>query len=65
VRNGAIRSFIAEIIAVDASTRTAAPNNQPANPAFIRSGHLTAPGFSEHRIYWEEYGSLASVIDPE
>jgi len=44
---------------VDASTQTAAPNNQPANPPFIRSGHLTAPGFSEHRIYWEEYGSLA------
>ena len=44
---------------MDASTQTAAPNNQPANPPFIRSGHLTAPGFSEHRIYWEEYGSLA------
>src|SRR6202040_3634256 len=25
----------------------------------IRSGHLTAPGFSHHRIYWEEYGTLA------
>ena len=48
-----------KIISVDASTQTAAPNNQPANPPFIRSGHLTAPGFSEHRIYWEEYGSLA------
>ena len=59
VRNGAIRSFVAEIISVDASIQTAAPNNQPANPPFIRSGHLTAPGFSEHRIYWEEYGSLA------
>jgi proline iminopeptidase len=44
---------------VDASTQTAASNNQPANPPFIRSGHLAAPGFSEHRIYWEEYGSLA------
>jgi hypothetical protein len=44
---------------VDANTQTAAPNNQPVNPPFIRSGHLTAPGFSEHRIYWEEYGSLA------
>jgi hypothetical protein len=44
---------------VDASTQTAAPNNQPSNPPFIRSGHLPAPGFSEHRIYWEEYGSLA------
>jgi proline iminopeptidase len=43
---------------VDASTQTAAPNNQPLNPPFIRSGHLAAPGFSEHRIYWEEYGSL-------
>ena len=44
---------------MDASTQTAAPNNEPSNPPFIRSGHLTAPGFSEHRIYWEEYGSLA------
>src|SRR5262249_6600748 len=50
--------FVAEIISVDASTQTAAPNNQPSNPPFIRSGHLAAPGFSEHRIYWEEYGSL-------
>jgi len=33
--------------------------NRPSNPPFIRSGHLAAPGFSEHRIYWEEYGSLA------
>ena len=32
--------------------------NRPSNPPFIRSGHLAAPGFSEHRIYWEEYGSL-------
>ena len=44
---------------MDASTQTASSNNQPANPPFIRSGHLAAPGFSEHRIYWEEYGSLA------
>jgi proline iminopeptidase len=48
---------------VDASTQTAAPSNtgasKPSNPPFIRSGHLAAPGFSEHRIYWEEYGSLA------
>ncbi len=48
---------------MDASTQTAVPNiagaNQPSNPPFIRSGHLAAPGFSEHRIYWEEYGSLA------
>src|SRR3984893_8605198 len=29
------------------------------NPPFIRSGHLTAPGFSDHRIYWEEYGTIA------
>jgi pimeloyl-ACP methyl ester carboxylesterase len=43
---------------VDESSQTAAPGNQPANPPFIRSGHLAAPGFSEHRIYWEEYGSL-------
>ena len=43
---------------MDASTQTAAPNNEPSNPPFIRSGHLAAPGFSEHRIYWEEYGSL-------
>ena len=43
---------------MDASTQTA-PNNEPSNPPFIRSGHLAAPGFSEHRIYWEEYGSLA------
>jgi proline iminopeptidase len=44
---------------VDASSQTAGSNNQPANPPFIRSGHLAAAGFSEHRIYWEEYGSLA------
>ena len=44
---------------MDASTQTAAPNNQPSEPPFIRSGHLAALGFSEHRIYWEEYGSLA------
>ena len=44
---------------MDASTQTAALNNQPSNPPFIRFGHLAAPGFSEHRIYWEEYGSLA------
>lgn len=43
---------------MDTSTQTAAPNSQPANPPFIRAGHLAAPGFSEHRIYWEEYGSL-------
>src|SRR6516165_5462458 len=51
--------FVAENIPVNASTQTAASNNPPANPPFIRSGHLTAPGFSDHRIYWEEYGSLA------
>jgi proline iminopeptidase len=48
---------------VDAITQTAAPNdagtNRPPNPPFIRSGHLTAPGFSDHRIYWEEYGTIA------
>src|SRR6478752_5958724 len=46
-----------------AITQTAAPNdagaNRPPNPPFIRSGHLIAPGFSDHRIYWEEYGTLA------
>src|SRR5947207_15978141 len=51
--------YVAEITSVDASTQTAAPNNQPSNAPFIRSGHLAAPGFSEHRIYWEEYGSPA------
>jgi proline iminopeptidase len=48
---------------VNANTQTVVPNNagaaQPSNPPFIRSGHLVASGFSEHRIYWEEYGSLA------
>ena len=48
---------------MDEITQTAAPNNaganRPSSPPFIRSGHLAAPGFSEHRIYWEEYGSLA------
>jgi proline iminopeptidase len=48
---------------VDAIPPTAAPSNagtnRPPNPPFIRSGHLTAPGFSDHRIYWEEYGTLA------
>ena len=55
--------IIAEINTVDAITQTAAPNdagtNRPPNPPFIRSGHLTAPGFSDHRIYWEEYGTIA------
>src|SRR6266568_664905 len=54
---------VAEILSVDASTPTAAPSNAGANrlrnPSFIRSGHLNAPGFSEHRIYWEEYGTMA------
>ena len=54
---------VAEILSVDASTPTAAPSNaganRPRNPSFIRSGHLNAPGFSEHRIYWEEYGTMA------
>ncbi len=53
--------LIAEIISVDEITQTAAPDNaganRPSNPPFIRSGHLAARGFSEHRIYWEEYGS--------
>ena len=48
---------------MDAIPPSAAPSNaetnRPPNPPFVRSGHLTAPGFSEHRIYWEEYGSLA------
>lgn len=48
---------------MDEITQTTALNNaganRPSNPPFIRSGHLAAPGFSEHRIYWEEYGSLA------
>ena len=52
-----------KIITVDAIPPTAAPNNadtnRPPNPPFIRSGHLTASGFSDHRIYWEEYGTLA------
>jgi proline iminopeptidase len=56
-------AIIAEINTVDAITQTTAPNdavvNRPPNPPFIRSGHLTAPGFSDHRIYWEEYGTLA------
>jgi len=54
---------VAEIISVDTISPTAAPSNagtsRPQNPPFIRSGHLTAPGFSDHRIYWEEYGTLA------
>ncbi len=49
---------------MDQITQTAAPDNAGAErtrdpPPFIRSGHLAAAGFSEHRIYWEEYGSLA------
>jgi pimeloyl-ACP methyl ester carboxylesterase len=55
--------IIAEINTVDAIVETAVPNdagaNRPPNPPFIRSGHLTAAGFSDHQIYWEEYGSLA------
>jgi len=47
---------------VEGSTESAGPSNAsatlPSNPPFIRSGHLNAPGFSEHRIYWEEYGTL-------
>src|SRR5260370_9192206 len=52
-----------EINFVDGITQTAAPNDagakRPPHPPFIRCGHLTAPGFSDHRIYWEEYGALA------
>jgi proline iminopeptidase len=52
-----------EIIYVDTIPSNAAPSNtgpnRPPNPPFIRSGHLSAPGFSEHRIYWEEYGNPA------
>jgi hypothetical protein len=48
---------------VDEITQTAVPNNagadQSSHPPFIRSGHLAAPGFSENRVYWEEYGSRA------
>jgi proline iminopeptidase len=48
---------------VDIITHTTTPNdseaNQPTNPPFIRSGYLSAAGFSDHRIYWEEYGMLA------
>jgi proline iminopeptidase len=56
-------AIIAEINSVDAITQTAVANdagaNRPPNPPLIRSGHLTAPGFSDHRIYWEEYGTPA------
>jgi proline iminopeptidase len=50
-----------DVINVDPSNTvpTSAETNRPPNPPFIRSGHLSAPGFSEHRIYWEEYGTLA------
>src|SRR5258708_15628731 len=51
--------FVPEIFFVDASTQTAAQTTSLRTHPFIRSGHLAAPGFSEHRIYWEEYGSLA------
>jgi proline iminopeptidase len=48
---------------VNAIVQPAAPNDagpsRLPSPPFIRSGHLTAPGFSDHRIYWEEYGTLA------
>jgi len=48
---------------VNVIAQPAAPNDAGASrlpsPPFIRSGHLTAPGFSDHRIYWEEYGTLA------
>jgi proline iminopeptidase len=49
---------------VDQITQTAAPENAGAErardpPPFVRSGHLAAAGFSEHQVYWEEYGSLA------
>jgi proline iminopeptidase len=47
---------------VDENTQTAAPSNaganQSASPPFIRSGHLSAAGFSDHQIYWQEYGTL-------
>ncbi|HEY2895299.1 MAG TPA: alpha/beta fold hydrolase, partial [Pirellulales bacterium] len=49
---------------MDQITPTAAPDTADAerarsSPPFIRSGYLAASGFSDHRIYWEEYGSLA------
>ncbi|MGE5270030.1 MAG: prolyl aminopeptidase [Thiohalocapsa sp.] len=47
---------------MDENTQTATANDagakQPTNPPFIRSGHLSAAGFSDHQIYWEEYGTL-------
>jgi proline iminopeptidase len=47
---------------VDENTQTAAPNGagakQPANPPFTRSGHLSAAGFCDHQIHWEEYGTF-------
>jgi len=55
-------TLVQEIISVNAIPSTGAPSdagaNRPPNPPFIRSGHLSAPGFSDHRIYWEEYGTL-------
>ena len=48
---------------MEAITQPTQPNDmgavRPPNPPFIRSGYVPAPGFSEHRIYWEEYGALA------
>jgi len=47
---------------VDALTPTAAPGdpnaNQDPNSPCNKSGHLGGYGNSQHRIYWEEYGSV-------
>ncbi len=45
---------------MDAIADTTPPDidaNKPVNAPFIRSGHLAPTGFSDHRIYWEEYGT--------
>jgi proline iminopeptidase len=58
-----LNSAIASAGGATESAPDGAPNDVGAsrmpNPPFIRSGYLTAPGFSDHRIYWEEYGTLA------
>jgi proline iminopeptidase len=47
---------------VDALTPTAGPSdastNRYPNSPCNKSGHLAVHGNSQHRIYWEEYGSV-------
>ena len=47
---------------VDASNLTAAPNNQPANPPFIRSGHSEQPTSPANATALTQLSGVVAVI---